>query len=167
MSDPINDGYKIYTTLVEINTRTGQPTGRVKPNIPTDPNYIAPAIDEDACPIPDAPIPDEYDVEIIIPGGFVANIELYYGTSHIDFTTSGTETIIDRTYDSIVFHVTTAGVPSYICKITYDDGDSFKETEVNGVENIFIPGPFSKITVIEIIANTGDFNNDFNDDFYN
>lgn len=33
---------KVYTTLVEINTTTGLPTGRRKINDPSDPDYIAP-----------------------------------------------------------------------------------------------------------------------------
>lgn len=45
-----NTGLKLYSILIEINDRTGQPTGRTKPNLPNDPDYIAPVIDREACP---------------------------------------------------------------------------------------------------------------------
>jgi hypothetical protein len=46
-----NTGIKKYSVLIEINDRTGLPTGRTKPNVPTDPDYIAPIEDLNACPI--------------------------------------------------------------------------------------------------------------------
>jgi len=42
-------GTKIYTILVEYNSRTGLPTGRVKPNVPSDPDYVPPVYDPVNC----------------------------------------------------------------------------------------------------------------------
>lgn len=47
-----NTGYFIVTVLEEIDIVTGLPTGRIKDNLPDDPDYIPPYIDYDACPIP-------------------------------------------------------------------------------------------------------------------
>lgn len=44
-------GYKAYTTLEEYDTLTGLATGNTKPNIDSDPDYVAPILDELACPI--------------------------------------------------------------------------------------------------------------------
>lgn len=148
-----------------MNTRTGQPTGRTKPNIPSDPNYIAPATDTDACPIPGDPVFPMYDVIVIIPTGYTANIQLLYGTSHIDRDTAGTWNIVDRTYDSVIFQVTVVPSPSYVVKITYNSGLT-KQTAITGINNTFIPGPFTAITKLEIIDTTGDYNSDYSDDFF-
>lgn len=43
-------GRVIYQTLIQYDVATGQPTGVVKPNTSGDPDYIAPFIDETACP---------------------------------------------------------------------------------------------------------------------
>ena len=48
---PENTGLLIYTILIQINDTTGLPTGVTKPNNPDDPDYIAPLIDEEMCPI--------------------------------------------------------------------------------------------------------------------
>lgn len=167
MSQPAaNNGQKVYTLLVEINTRTGLPTGRVKPNIPSDPNYIAPVEDLTACPLPGPPVFNTYDVNVVIPGGFTANIQLLYGTLHIDRNTPGTWNIVDRTYDGVVFQVTAVGEVSYIVSISYGSGAN-KQTAVNGTGNTYIPGPFTAITQIAILPNTGDYNTDYNDDYFN
>lgn len=50
-SAPENTGRLVYTLLIQINDRTGLPTGVVKPNVPSDPDYIPPIVDENACPI--------------------------------------------------------------------------------------------------------------------
>lgn len=47
-----NTGKLIFNTLIQINDRTGLPTGVTKPNILTDPDYIAPTIDTQSCPLP-------------------------------------------------------------------------------------------------------------------
>lgn len=49
-----NTGKKNYNTLVEVYTDTGLSTGNTKPNLPTDPDYIAPVIDLVTC-TPDNP----------------------------------------------------------------------------------------------------------------
>ena len=46
-----NTGRYIVTTLYEINEVTGERTGRVKPNDPDDPDYIAPYENLTACPL--------------------------------------------------------------------------------------------------------------------
>lgn len=47
----VNTGRKIYTTLKEVYVDDGMPTGRVKPNLPNDPNYISPPTDLEKCPL--------------------------------------------------------------------------------------------------------------------
>lgn len=46
-----NTGVKIYRWLKEIDVNTGLPTGARKPNLPNDPDYVAPVIDLDNCPL--------------------------------------------------------------------------------------------------------------------
>jgi hydrogenase maturation factor len=46
-----NTGVKIYRWLKEIDVNTGLPTGARKPNLPNDPDYVAPVVDLDNCPI--------------------------------------------------------------------------------------------------------------------
>ena len=45
-----NTGLFIYTNLIEIDAVTGLPTGITKPNVPSDPDYIAPFVSLD-CPL--------------------------------------------------------------------------------------------------------------------
>jgi len=45
-----NTGYKFYDTLERYYTDDGTSTGETKPNIKTDPDYIAPFLDEVDCP---------------------------------------------------------------------------------------------------------------------
>lgn len=47
----MNTGKKIYRYLKQINASTGVPTGVVKENLLTDPNYVAPIVDYTLCPI--------------------------------------------------------------------------------------------------------------------
>lgn len=65
-----NTGYFVVTTLYEVDIETGQATGRIKENVPSDPDYIAPYIDYEMCPIPttttttiptDPSIPKDFD----------------------------------------------------------------------------------------------------------
>lgn len=48
-----NTGNFIYTTLIEVDLTTGESTGRTKPNIPSDPDYIPPTTDHETCPLGD------------------------------------------------------------------------------------------------------------------
>lgn len=48
-----NTGQKGFAILIQMSTLTGQPTGVTKPNIPSDPDYIPPVTDLDACPLPE------------------------------------------------------------------------------------------------------------------
>lgn len=45
-----NTGYKFFDTLERYYTDDGTSTGETKPNIKTDPDYIAPFLDEVDCP---------------------------------------------------------------------------------------------------------------------
>ncbi|SEW37513.1 hypothetical protein [Chitinophaga arvensicola] len=47
-----NTGKKHYALLVQYSTATGLPTGVVKPNNPSDPDYVAPVEDLESCPAP-------------------------------------------------------------------------------------------------------------------
>lgn len=47
----VNTGKKAYVWLIEINSATGQPTGRRKLNLLGDPDYIAPIDNPSMCPI--------------------------------------------------------------------------------------------------------------------
>lgn len=47
-----NTGRKITKTLKEVDANNGNiPTGNTKPNLPSDPDYIAPVIDTTTCPV--------------------------------------------------------------------------------------------------------------------
>lgn len=46
-----NTGRLIYTTLIEVDAETNEPTGNVKPNIPSDPDYIPPSYNMSVCPV--------------------------------------------------------------------------------------------------------------------
>lgn len=46
-----NTGYYTYATLQQFYTDNGAATGITKPNVDTDPDYIAPIYDESVCPI--------------------------------------------------------------------------------------------------------------------
>ena len=50
-----NTGLKIYQDLEEFNSITGIATGNTKPNVDTDPDYIAPVQDLTLCPLPSVP----------------------------------------------------------------------------------------------------------------
>jgi hypothetical protein len=47
----MNSGYKAWTTLEQYRTDTGELTGVTKPNDPSDPDYVAPILDTDSCPL--------------------------------------------------------------------------------------------------------------------
>lgn len=51
--DSKNTGYKGWTILEEYNVSTGVATGNIKANNSSDPDYIAPVQDENACPLPE------------------------------------------------------------------------------------------------------------------
>lgn len=46
-----NTGKFIFSTLREVDKKTGKPTGRVKSNKPTDPDYASPIVDVQKCPV--------------------------------------------------------------------------------------------------------------------
>jgi len=50
--DPVNTGFKAWTTLEEYNVATGAATGNTKPNDSGDPDYVAPVYDPAICPLP-------------------------------------------------------------------------------------------------------------------
>lgn len=164
MSTPVNNGDKIFTLLVEMNSRTGQPTGRLKPNIPSDPNYIAPIVDTIACPLPGPIVIPTIDVDVAIGEGFTANVKLLYGTSFIEQDASGVWTIPDRVYDGIIFELQVAPEP-YTVIVEYESGLTTASVNNAGVRNTFIPGPLDQITSISIISNVGDFSGDWNPDY--
>jgi hypothetical protein len=155
-----NDGYKVYTILVEYSNLTNLPTGRQKPNIPSDPNYIAPILDLISCPIV---APQNMNIIVEIAAGFTADIGLRYGASILTRSTPGTWTVPRRTYDAVTFSVTVEPSP-YICKVTYNNG-LVMFTLAPGMVRVLLRGPFIAISKIEILAADGDFNNDFNNDF--
>lgn len=163
MSTPVNNGDKIFTLLVEMSSRTGLPTGRLKPNIPADPNYIAPTVDLITCPLPGPIVIPTIDVAVAIGVGYSIEFKLLYGTSEIARSTAGTWTVPDRIYDGIIFSVTTAP-QGYTVQITYNSGQ-IKTVDGVGVANIFVAGPFDQITNISIVSNVGDFNEDWNPDY--
>ncbi len=57
----LRTGYKAFNFLEQYYTATGENTGVTKPNSPSDPDYIAPVVDETACvPQPVDPTPDPF-----------------------------------------------------------------------------------------------------------
>lgn len=160
-----NDGYKIYTVLVEYNSRTGLPTGRTKPNIPSDPDYRAPVIDLTLCPLPGAPVVPTMNVIVEIDSGFVFEVRLQYDTNYLTRTTAGTWNIVDRLYDGIFFEITAKTAIDYQIKIEYGVGN-YRAVNVTGLGTYFIPGPFTDITKISILSLDGDFNGDYGGDYF-
>lgn len=159
---PENNGDKVYTLLVEYNTRTGLPTGRVRPNVPSDPFYIAPVQDFDTCPLPEPVEPTYYGVNVMVDN-FEVVVKLLYGSNYISVDRTTTWTIVDRSYDSIIFEVTYAPNP-YVVIIKYSNGSEQKQVVTSGVKNIFIQGSFIDITDI-IVQGEGDYNSDWNSDY--
>lgn len=166
MSDPVNNGMKIYTLLVEYSTLTGQPTGRTKPNIPSDLDYIAPVEDLTSCPLPGGG-GQTMDIEVVIPGGFTVVCRILFGQGSLSRSTSGTWTVPLRTYDSVIFDVQVIATNRYRLKVYYGT-NQIKDVAVVDVGQIFIQGPFPVITKLEIVPVIGgDFNDDWSDDFLN
>lgn len=165
MGAPENSGTKVYTTLVEYSVATGQPTGRIKPNIPTDPDYIAPSTDLSTCPLPGDPVIPYIDIAVSIQSGFAATIELLFGTANISTDVTGTWHVVDRTYDGALFEIGTAPY-DYKVTIVYNSG-LIKTVNTSGVKNIYIPGPFVRITSITIASDEGDYDEDYSDDYLN
>jgi hypothetical protein len=163
MSAPVNNGDKIFTLLSEYNARTGQPTGRTKPNVPSDPNYIDPIVDTVSCPLPGPVVIPTINILVVIGSGFALTIKLLYGIEHISRTTAGTWNVTDRIYDGVLFEVTTAPV-GYTLKIEYGSSQ-VKQVNNVGVANTFIVGPFDDITKISIITSAGDYDSDWNPDY--
>lgn len=165
MSVSVNNGEKVYTLLVEYNLSNGLPTGRVKPNLPSDPDYIASLIDYEVCPLPEPYVPETEDVIVEIAEDYEVTIKLQFSTSHIDTSAAGTWNIVKRIYDSVVFEVVAPNSTSqYTAKIEYGSGQ-FKQVESVGDNNLFLRGPFEDITKISISSNVGDYNADYNPDY--
>ena len=58
-----NSGYKGYTTLEEYYVDDNSATGTTKPNVSTDPDYIAPVYDDISCPVINTTIAlDQYSI---------------------------------------------------------------------------------------------------------
>lgn len=55
-----NEGKKGYLNLEQYNIADGIANGVIKPNIQPDPDYVAPIIDEQACPIVEEPVSTTY-----------------------------------------------------------------------------------------------------------
>jgi hypothetical protein len=55
-----NTGYKAWSTLEEYFTDTGDATGITKPNVDTDPDYVAPVYDTTMCPVADTTSPSSF-----------------------------------------------------------------------------------------------------------
>lgn len=158
------NGYKIYTLLIEYSSLTGQPTGRVKPNVPNDPDYIPPVYDPVICS--DNYVPAYMDIIVEIADGFNVDIKLLFGEAEVVRSTSGTWTIALRTYDSVIFQVNTARTLEYKMRIEYGSGQ-VKETVASGIGGIFINGPFPSITKLKIGPSIeGDYNTDYAPDFF-
>lgn len=162
MSTPQNNGYKVFTLLIEYSTLTGLPTGRQKPNVPGDPNYIEPVFDTVACPPGTGAF--VMNILVIIADGFSADISLTFGLARLTTNVSGTWIVPVRTYDGVIFGVTVAP-EAYVCRITYNSG--LTKTALMAVAaNLLIPGPYAGITKIEIFPSIlGDFNDNYNNDY--
>jgi hypothetical protein len=71
-----NTGDLADTTLQEYNTSTNIPTGTEKPNVDTDPDYIAPSADTNSCPIGPPQTQLNYDFKLE-----VAKVEFRVGSN--------------------------------------------------------------------------------------
>jgi hypothetical protein len=83
-----NTGYKGWNTLEEYNVSTGQATGNTKPNVDTDPDYVEPVYDTDACPLPQ-PEPKPEPAIVLSPATYEAEYKDFFTlqvTSNSDWT---------------------------------------------------------------------------------
>ena len=163
MNIPQNNGFKIFTLLVQYSSTTGLPTGVQKANVPEDKNYIAPVYDPISCPKLAA---NTMSIQTIINPGLSANAELFFGMATLTRSSSGDWVVPLRTYDSIKFNIYNT-VDPLVCRITYGGGLT-KQVAITPPQSVLVPGPFSNITKVEIISNiAGNFNSDFNNDTSN
>lgn len=156
-----NTGDKGYANLQEYNTDTNLPTGVTKPNVDSDPDYIAPSSDTSTCPAgPDqSTVNYGYSLEI-------AKVEIKYGSTTtyaptrantdsggyryylpLPKNTNITITIKARTLDP----GNKEGVVK--CRVSYlDSGGNFHDTEFSVPDNIetALPQVFQNIIDINI-----------------
>lgn len=61
-----NTGKKSFSTLTQVYLDTGVATGTTKSNLNTDPDYIAPVVDETTCPPPAPPVTSINRIEVTV-----------------------------------------------------------------------------------------------------
>lgn len=147
-----NNGYKKYTILIEYDGVTNQPTGRVKPNLITDPDYVPPVYDPIYCPV--------YTTTTTTIGNTSIAVSIKTGvttTIHAvkeawgDYTTTvnGTWIIPNLTYDYVLFDIS-ALTGTLTLTVTYSGGMTKSVSGVASAWKVMLPGTFNNITAITI-----------------
>lgn len=145
-----NNGVKIYQDLMEYNTATGRPTGNIKPNDPSDPDYVAPIEDPTSCPLSstslalnlsDNPITDNsasvYDVNktksnlfLVIPALESGEVITIYFTVTLELYRSVTANFTDTTTSATITFMSN-GV-SVSPSITFGSSLTFNQNDMTG-----------------------------------
>lgn len=147
-----NTGKKKYSILIEYDGYTKEPTGRIKPNIPSDPDYVAPVIDLIACPVTTTTTTTigNRTIQVTFPEEmFLLNIRLKKGED-IEFTrtTAGNWLVQNLIYDSFIFEIT--GITDkYNIQVLYGNSEEQNFDVDNGQNwNVLLEGLFFNITQI-------------------
>lgn len=162
-----NNGVKIFTLLVEYNSRTGLATGRVKPNVPTDPHYISPVIDLLTCPT-DSIQPEMINIQTIIEG-LIDPISIAFGVVYQNTffyrVGEGVLNVVDRKYDGALFQITQLPEGMYELSIEYDQG-LIQTLAIDSIGSYYIAGPFETPVRMKIIKKiSGSFDDSFGNSF--
>jgi hypothetical protein len=84
-----NTGYRAYQYLEEYFTDTGEATGKVKPNVSTDPDYIAPVLSDD-CPITDSEFTASPLLISASPSGDIITVDIESDYTCYEYSVSDT-----------------------------------------------------------------------------
>lgn len=162
-----NTGIKIFTTLIEYDSITDLPTGRSKPNLPTDPHYIAPISDPSVCPI--GSVQELINVIVDFPDGYDVEFKITYGSAFATRSAAGTWQVPWRNYSGVLFNVSVKPIDAiYACYVKYIDyGNVTKIKRYPIIHNgiTLIPGPYFKLQEIKILQQGVAFSDDFNNSF--
>lgn len=151
-----NTGKKKYTSLYQYDGLTNQWTGLVKPNDPSDPDYVSPIIDYNVCPTTTTTTTTIGNQNILVVFDEVmllsVNIKIQKGTDEYSRNTAGTWVVPHLIYDDVVFEIT--GITaSYQMAVYYGFGGGqvkYFNVDAGNNWNVMLPGPFFDIAQIVI-----------------
>lgn len=148
-----------YEDLEEYNTDTNIATGNTKPNIDSDPDYIAPAENLDACPLGPQKVNISYSTLLD-----VLKVDLYYDLAHHYAELAETEDqasnflmaapkYIDITVTVKATTTDPANLTGIVkCRVQYYNGTSYVTAEFNVPDNVeyTLPQTFQNIVNISL-----------------